>query len=118
MKKIAVILILTALFCILISCGEQESPPAYLPSVRYENVPIDDVVLLEHWGQGTADGEGPAFGKTAEEIVADHCQDLDFPLIFNIPAGHLPDNRALRMGCKIEGLFQDNKFIINSLNYA
>ena len=58
------------------------------------------------------------FGKTAEEIVADHCQDLDFPLVFNIPAGHLPDNRALRMGCKIEGLFQDNKFIINSLNYA
>lgn len=57
------------------------------------------------------------FGKTAEEIVADHCRDLDIPLIFNVPAGHLPDNRAFRMGCKIEGSFKDNKFIINSLNH-
>ena len=57
------------------------------------------------------------FGKTAEEIVADHCRDLDIPLIFNVPAGHLPDNRAFRMGCEIEGSFKDNKFIINSLNH-
>ena len=57
------------------------------------------------------------FGKTAEEIVAAHCRDLDIPLIFNIPAGHLPDNRAFRMGCKIEGSFKDNKFIFNSLNH-
>lgn len=58
------------------------------------------------------------FGKTAEEIVADHCQHFDFPLIFNVPAGHLPDNRAFRMGCQIEGISKDNKFIINSLNHA
>lgn len=57
------------------------------------------------------------FGKTAEEIVADYCQDLDCPVVFNVPAGHLADNRALRCGCKIEGYFQDNKFIINSLNH-
>lgn len=58
------------------------------------------------------------FGRTAEEIVADHCQEFDFPLIFNVPAGHLPDNRAFRMGCQIEGFIKDNKFIINSLNHA
>lgn len=57
------------------------------------------------------------FGKTAEEIVSDHCRQLDIPVVFNVPAGHLPDNRALRMGCKIEGVFNDNKFIINSLNH-
>jgi muramoyltetrapeptide carboxypeptidase len=57
------------------------------------------------------------FGKTAEEIVADYCRDLDFSLIFNVPVGHLADNRAFRCGCKIEGYFQDNKFIINSLNH-
>lgn len=57
------------------------------------------------------------FGKTAEEIVADYCRDLDFPLIFNVPVGHLADNRALRCGCKIEGYLQDNKFIINSLSH-
>ena len=58
------------------------------------------------------------FGKTAEEIVADQCRDLDFPLIYNVPAGHLPDNRALRLGCVTEGLIKDNKFIINNLNHA
>lgn len=57
------------------------------------------------------------FGKTAEEIVADHCQTFGFPLIFNVPAGHLPDNRAFRMGCQIEGLIKDNKFILKSLNH-
>ncbi len=57
------------------------------------------------------------FGKTAEEIVADHCQEFEFPLIFNVPAGHLPDNRAFRMGCQVEGIIKDNKFIINSLNH-
>lgn len=58
------------------------------------------------------------FGKTAEEIVADYCQDLDCPVVFNVPAGHLSDNRAFRMGCKTEGYLQDNKFIINNLSYA
>ena len=57
------------------------------------------------------------FGKTAEEIVAYYCRDLDIPVIFNVPAGHLPDNRAFRMGCAIEGVFKDNEFIINSLNH-
>lgn len=58
------------------------------------------------------------FGKTADEIVADCCREFDFPLVFNVPAGHLPDNRAFRMGCRTEGFFEDNKFIINNLNHA
>ena len=58
------------------------------------------------------------FGKTAEEIVADHCRDFDFPLIFNVPAGHLPDNRAFRLGCQIEGYVNNNQFIINNLSHA
>lgn len=58
------------------------------------------------------------FGKTAEEIVADHCREFGFPLIFNVPAGHLPDNQAFRMGCQTEGFFENNKFIINNLDHA
>lgn len=58
------------------------------------------------------------FGKTAEEIVADHCRNLEIPLIFNVPAGHLSDNRALRCGCQIEGKFINNQFIIKNLNHA
>lgn len=38
------------------------------------------------------------FGKNAEEIVAEYAYKYDFPCFFNFPAGHLPDNRAIRMG--------------------
>ncbi len=42
------------------------------------------------------------FGHTAEEIVAACCAEYDFPMRFNFPAGHLPDNRAIRLGCEME----------------
>ena len=77
MKKTAVILILAAMFCILISCGEQESPPAYLPSVRYDNVPLPDCTVLIEYGVGPDDGAGPAFGKEPEELIVS--SDISIP---------------------------------------
>lgn len=35
------------------------------------------------------------FGKNAQEIILDVCQDYDFPILFDFPAGHVSDNRAL-----------------------
>lgn len=38
------------------------------------------------------------FGKTAYEIVAEHVQEFHYPVCFNFPAGHIPDNHALVIG--------------------
>ena len=42
------------------------------------------------------------FGKTAQEIVLDVCNEYDFPICFNFPAGHIDDNRALILGRVVE----------------
>jgi muramoyltetrapeptide carboxypeptidase len=38
------------------------------------------------------------FGKQAEEIIAEHVQEFDYPLCFGFPAGHEPRNLSLIMG--------------------
>ncbi|MBA2423413.1 MAG: LD-carboxypeptidase [Chitinophagales bacterium] len=38
------------------------------------------------------------FGKSAYEIVAGHVTEYDYPVCFEFPAGHEPDNRALTIG--------------------
>lgn len=42
--------------------------------------------------------EGNSFGKTLEDIVLDAVEGTYFPVIFNFPAGHIDDNRAIIMG--------------------
>ena len=38
------------------------------------------------------------FGKTAEQIILEYTKDYDFPICFGFPAGHLVDNRCVRLG--------------------
>tara|TARA_R110002050_G_scaffold150976_3_gene277921 strand:+ start:393 stop:1307 length:915 start_codon:yes stop_codon:yes gene_type:complete len=42
------------------------------------------------------------FGKTTDEIILDAVKEYNYPVIFNFPAGHIEDNRALIMGRKVE----------------
>lgn len=44
----------------------------------------------------------PAFGQTIEEIIGSKIQELDYPVAFGCPAGHIDDNRALVFGEEIE----------------
>ncbi len=41
------------------------------------------------------------FGKTIEEIVLDLTSEYNFPILFNFPAGHTNDNRALILGKEV-----------------
>ena len=49
------------------------------------------------------------FGKTAQEIVFEVCNEYDFPICFNFPAGHIDDNRALILGRVVELKVESNK---------
>lgn len=41
------------------------------------------------------------WGKNALEIIADVTQKYNIPVLYNFPAGHIQDNRALIMGSKV-----------------
>ena len=39
-----------------------------------------------------------SFGKTVYDIIAEHVSSYDYPVLFDVPAGHCEDNRALVFG--------------------
>lgn len=39
------------------------------------------------------------FGNSVEEIVLDALADYDYPVAFQFPAGHQPENLAMKLGC-------------------
>jgi muramoyltetrapeptide carboxypeptidase len=49
------------------------------------------------------------FGKTAEEIIRETVNEYNYPVCYNFPAGHVPDNRALMLGRRITMEVQDQK---------
>ncbi len=43
-----------------------------------------------------------AWGKPVEQLILDALSDYDFPIAFNMPAGHERDNRAMILGRTVE----------------
>jgi muramoyltetrapeptide carboxypeptidase len=41
------------------------------------------------------------FGQTIEEIILELVAEYDFPVAFNMPAGHEKDNRAMILGSTV-----------------
>lgn len=46
--------------------------------------------------------DDPPFGYSVKEIIDVVTAKYNFPVYFNFPAGHLPDNRALILGRKVK----------------
>ena len=42
------------------------------------------------------------FGKTVEQAIFDVVAEYQYPVVFNFPAGHQPDNRAIVFGKEAE----------------
>lgn len=38
------------------------------------------------------------YGKNAEEIILEHVEEFSYPVCFGFPAGHINDNRAIKLG--------------------
>ncbi len=53
--------------------------------------------------------EGNKFGETLEEIILEAVEGTDFPVLFDFPAGHIDDNRALILGATVELKVTDKK---------
>jgi len=49
------------------------------------------------------------FGKTPQEIILDICEEYNFPIAFDFPAGHGKDNRALILGREVVLEVNNNK---------
>jgi muramoyltetrapeptide carboxypeptidase len=41
-----------------------------------------------------------AIGKTAYELVAEHTAGYSYPIAYDFPAGHIPNNQPLIFGVK------------------
>ncbi|GAA4100399.1 LD-carboxypeptidase [Mucilaginibacter panaciglaebae] len=55
------------------------------------------------------------FGQTITEIVMHVVKDYTYPVCFDFPAGHIPDNRALILGRKIHLEVSAEKIDLNYL---
>lgn len=60
---------------------------------------------------GMRDNQVP-FGKTAEEIIQEHVEGFEIPILFGFPAGHLERNLSMRLGVETELQVSKGSFLV------
>jgi muramoyltetrapeptide carboxypeptidase len=55
------------------------------------------------------------YGKTAEEIVAEHCAEYDYPVCFGFPAGHIARNLTLKLGMTAQLKVTESQTVLSFL---
>lgn len=60
-------------------------------------------------GLSSMEDNTPKFGQTAQEIIFNVVKEYDFPVCFDFPAGHIPNNQPMIMGREVH-LIIDRKF--------
>jgi muramoyltetrapeptide carboxypeptidase len=55
------------------------------------------------------------WGKSIEDTVIDNVREFSYPVFFNFPAGHVPDNRAFYVGAKAKAESRNEKNVLNFL---
>ena len=53
------------------------------------------------------------FGKNTKEIILEHTKEYNYPVIFDFPSGHIPDNRAIVFGKEMAIVCANNKVQTN-----
>ncbi|MBN2746413.1 MAG: LD-carboxypeptidase [Bacteroidales bacterium] len=61
---------------------------------------LENLAALLVGGMSDMHDNSVPFGSDAKEIILQHVADFPYPVVFDFPAGHIPDNRAVILGRK------------------
>lgn len=73
---------------------------------------FDNIKAVIVGGMTSMNDNDIPWGKNSEEIIQDVLKDYKFPIIYNFPAGHIKDNRALILGGNITIDVNDKEAVV------
>lgn len=61
---------------------------------------LDDITGLVIGGMNDMNDNAIPFGSTAKQIIANAVKEYNYPIAFNLPVGHIDNNRTLMLGAE------------------